>query len=362
VLFTVLCGSAGSGKGSAKDVVRDLVVELFPNFMLSDSIQSREDIAAKLASPECPIVWKNIKTGQLEEYRPFFLLINEFAGFFSVDCRKMIEMLVDLYDCKDFSVGFKKDRAAGLGGFVHHPFVPMLGCVQPKWFMSNMKVDLFDQGLGRRMIIVNREKEKLNHDPKFPEDSTPGWCRVLAHLKRISGVDVQGQVKLNPEAQEWWKDYYYDKDRRKKSNDPILVVFQETEHMMLLRVALILTFCEYDFKYIVTPEHLQMARVLLDGLKEGVMTLTGGIGTNPMAGVIQLMEQYVKMNQGMVREVLLRKNFMKQCPRFEDFDKGLAEMQKVGSIVAATIPGLAGNEQLWIFTPDRWKEFQKGKK
>src|SRR5271169_4829762 len=48
VLFTVLVGKAGSGKNSSTDVVKDLMREYFQEHILSDTIQSREDIVAQM--------------------------------------------------------------------------------------------------------------------------------------------------------------------------------------------------------------------------------------------------------------------------------------------------------------------------
>lgn len=358
VLFTVLVGTAGSGKSSAKDVVKELMRDLFPDYTLSDSIQSREDIINQMATPEGLRAWKNIAANKIEEYRPFFLLVNELSAFLSVDHKKMIAFLIDAFDAKEISAGFKKDRVIGGSNMVRHPHLPMLACVQPKWFMSDMKMDIFERGLGRRMCIVFRDKAKLNHDPKVPIDSHEGWARVIKHIKHLYQDSVQGEIPLDQEAKKWFEAYYYDQDRRKKSDDPIISEFQETEHMVLLRVALILSFCDYDFKMTIQVQHLEIAKALLDGLKPDIIRLTGGIGTNPMAGVIQQMLLYIQVNGGKVKEKKLRLNFWKQCPRGTiDYEDGLATMQKQGLVHGCERPGLIeGMPVLWIYTAEQWKK------
>jgi hypothetical protein len=362
VLFTVLVGTAGSGKSSAKDVVRDLMTDFFPDYMLSASFQSPGDFLEQLGMPEALRCFEErAKPGSIKEYRPAFLLINELASFLSIDHQRMIATLIDIFDAKAVSTGFKKSRREGMNQTMQNPHIPMIACVQPKWFMSNMKMDLFETGLGRRMCIVFRDKGKLNHDPQFPEDSQPHWNRVLLHLKRLYDDKTQGECKLTAESQEWWKDYYYDKERRKKSEDPLISEFQETEHMVLLRVALILSFCEYEFKYLITSQHLQLARILLDNLKPDIIRLTGGIGSNPMAGVIQQMLDFVRINNGMVREIRVKQSFWKICPRGTmDYDMGLKQLVETKMLVMADI----GTDMpvRWCFTPEGWEKYNNPKK
>jgi hypothetical protein len=282
------------------------------------------------------------------------------AGFFSVDCAKMIAMLVEMFGGKHFSTGFKKDRKEKLNQVVHNPCMSMLGCVQPDWFMTNMKLDLFQRGLGRRMIIVYRDKEKLNPYPSYPIDSEEGWKRVVAHVMRLHKDETQGRVILTKEADEWWFKYYMAKDKN-RSDDPIIFQFQETRHIILLKLAVILSFCEYDFKYEIRPEHLAIAEQLLISLEPDIRRLTGGIGTNPMASVIQLMLEYIKSNNGMVRERKLYSVFWKDCPKGDmDYASGLLALENQKLIVKALIPNADKSAELmWIFTPDKWWEYSK---
>jgi hypothetical protein len=359
-LYIVLCGIAGSGKDSARKVVVNIMERLFPEYMLSASIQSREDIANLMASPECCRIYKCLKSGQMLEYRPFYLIISEMAGFFSVDCRKMIEMLVEMFDSDYFSTGFKKDRALGLKQGVRNPAMSMLGCVQPDWFMSNMKIDLFQRGLGRRMIIVYRDKEKLNPKPSYPSDSQEGWNRVVEHVKRLHKDEIQGQVFLTKEADEWWMDYYMKKDKN-RSDDPIIFQFQETRHVILLKLASILSFVHYDFNYKITPIELQVSLALLDSLEPDIRRLTGGIGQNPMAGVQTLMLDLIRL-KGMIRYIEVYRTFHKQCPQGEkDFEAALQSLKKQGEIIWFEMPGSAGFPQKWIWTEAGWNKYVEGK-
>jgi len=282
------------------------------------------------------------------------------AGFFSVDCRKMIEMLVEMFDSDYFSTGFKKDRAAGLKQGVRNPCMSMLGCVQPDWFMSNMKIDLFQRGLGRRMIIVYRDKEKLNPFPSYPDDSEAGWNRVITHAKHLHDEKTQGRVILTKEANDWWLDYYMTKDKN-RSDDPIIFQFQETRHVILLKLAAILSFVHYEFNYTITPTELQVALALLDSLEPDIRRLTGGIGTNPMAGVQTLMLEQIRL-KGMIRWVEVYRTFYKQCPRGEpDFNEAINSLQTQGEIVQMEFPGSAGTPIKWLFTEPGWTKYIEGK-
>jgi hypothetical protein len=206
-IYVGLVGDAGSGKSTAKGVVKTIMVQEFPHLMISESIQSREDIAEKMGRTDCCTTWKNEK-GEIQEYRPYFLIVNELANFLSVDTRKMVDFLVDMYDENYFSTGFKSTTSQKF----KNPYVSMLACVQPTWIMSNLKLDLFSGGLGRRLILVYEEKTGLIAEPFIPPGGEAAIQKVLTHLHRAE--KLQGEFKMPDPARKWWKKWYEDPTRK----------------------------------------------------------------------------------------------------------------------------------------------------
>ena len=178
-LYVILVGDAGSGKNTAKSIaVKKLIIDNFPDVPISASVTSREDICKFMGSEECLRTFRD-NDGNITEYRPFFFAVNELANLLSVDFRKMVDFLVDLYDSEYFSTSFKHDSVKDK---IPNPCATMLSCAVPDWFMRSLKMDLFTGGFGRRLSIVYENRTILKAHPSIPVDGDKLWDRILNHM------------------------------------------------------------------------------------------------------------------------------------------------------------------------------------
>jgi hypothetical protein len=308
-LFVTLVGEAGSGKNTGLSVNKKIMVKHFPDYLMSASIQSREDIAWQMGEETAtnPKVWKT-PNGSLQSFRPFYILNNELASFLSVDKIRMVEFLTEVFDGEDFSTGFKKDRQLDptRRQWFSDPHVSLLAGAVPSFFMDTLKMDLFSRGLGRRMIIVNASRTKCIPNPRFPLGAETALARAIEHLKKAE--KYSGEIRLNPEASEWW-DAWYKQHRDNRPGDPILSQFWVTEPMQVLKVALDLNMCEFPFKDKMEIAHLQAAEALLQKLKPDIIRLTSGIGRNELAGVGAQLLDFIERTGGMQTENNVLKYF-----------------------------------------------------
>jgi hypothetical protein len=183
------------------------------------------------------------------------------------------------------------------------------------------------------MFIVYRDKSRLNDDPKFPLGSQPLWDQCIVHFKRLYEEKTAGEVQFNSAALAEWKLWYNDKSRLEKTGNPILDTFQDTEHIPVLKMCLILAFADYDFDYTIKPEHLKLAIHFLSKLKPDIERLTEGIGNNPMAGVASQMEQYIIVAGGIMPERRLYANFYRASPHGEkDYDEAVRYLSTTGHV------------------------------
>lgn len=315
-LYCGLIGDAGSGKSSAKGEVKKVIVEHFPEFMFSASVQSREDIIVKMGSPECEISYKDPKRGdgQLSTYRPFFILANEFEHFISVEAKNMVAFLTDIFDENHFSTGFKNAKS---DVFIN-PMVSILACGVPEWLMTELKMNLFKGGLGRRLVLVCDGANESYPDPIPPADSEQVFLdRVLPHLK--AARDLVGCFERSQEAKEWWHKWYK-LHKQNKPDDPILLQFHSTKHVMVLKVAMLLALNERPFRLVLERVHLETALAFFDDLVPAIQRLTSGIGRNELAGIgTQIMEWMTNM-EGVAKWIDLRRTFRRylQSREFND--------------------------------------------
>lgn len=354
-LYICLVGDAGSGKNTAIGVNKRLMVNEFSDYLLSSNVQSREDIAWQMADESCIKIWKD-ETGMLRDYRPFYVLNNEFEGFLSQDQNRMIGFLVDVYDEEFFSTGFKKDRieTPKKPQFFRNPHLSMLVGGVPSWFMSSLKMDLFSKGLGRRLIVVMSTRTKIVPDPRRVEGALTAFERVKKHLKLAA--DFHGEIRRTPDAMKWWNEWYI-KQKKNPPTDPILLQFHATEPMQVLKVALNLHMTEYPFKLDMPVEPLQMAVHLIDALKPNILQLTSGIGRNELAGVGQEMMNFITRMGGMISESTLRKQFYRylRTPEFLDVEENFI---KAGDLVV--LMDTSGGK--FYFDKDGYNRFQEKQK
>ena len=315
-LFINIVGEAGSGKNTALTVNKKIMRIHFPEWLLSASIQSREDIAYQMSGDECIRTYKD-NQGKIIDYRPFYILNNEFASFLSQDLRKMIEFLVEVYDGDDFSTGFKTDRKENpkRQQWFSRPHVSVLAGAVPTWFMNSLRMDLFTGGLGRRMIIVYETRTKICPFPRKPPGADLAMGRVIEHLKKAEAFT--GELRLNEKAQLWWRDWYK-KEREDAPQDPIIGQFHQTKPMQVLKIATLLKMSEVVNNEPLDDAHLAAANALFNNLMEPIKRLTSGIGRNELAGIGAQILDFISRMGGMVSEIKLKVMFRRylQDPEF----------------------------------------------
>lgn len=351
-LYTCLVGTPGSGKSTAKSQVKEIMVNYFSQYFLSDSIQSREDIAQKMGTPECVHTWKDElgkfghQPGKIIEYRPFFIIANELSNFVSVDKGNMVNFLVDIFDENHFSTGFKTTQSQRFT----NPHVSMLACTVPEWIMSNLRIDLFVGGLGRRLVIVHDKKKKLVANPKKPEGADEALTRATKFLNEAYSPVVHGEMEYSKDGYDWWEHWYYDESRFSKE-DPILVQFHDTKHVILKKVAMLVALSENLQSKVITALHFQKALDMLNGLEPEIVRLTGGVGRNELASTGVMLLDHIRRLGGAVPEKVLLKSYHRYL-RDPEFQELMNHYVATGQMMVAA----NGDGQRCWFLPERYQQ------
>ena len=310
-LYVTMVGTAGSGKSTAQDMMREIIVDHFPNLLFSDDFQSAQDILKKMSDDENVLTWKDElgllgDPGVIQSYRPFYALVDELSNFMSVDMKAMTGLLVGIYQRASFGTGFKND--VNKKQRFRNPYFSMLACTVPDWMMNNMRMDLFTGGLGRRMIIVHAQKKKQEPNPFRVPDHAMLHKRIVDHLKAVAGEGFYGCLTRTKEADAWWTKWYCD-PKRFNREDPILIQFHETKQIPVLKVATLLALCDQPFKFEIDVHHLQGAVLMLDNLEPDVLKLTQGIGRNELAGIGAQIVDFLNRSGGAASESHTKKFF-----------------------------------------------------
>lgn len=359
-IYVILVAEAAGGKSTARNFAKKMVRLVEPDFTISASFQSHQDIIDVMGNM-MPLTWEDStgegegsEVGKIYEYRPFLISANEFKSLLSTDAKGMIELLVDIYDENEFSTGFKtykKNNPERKQSF-ENPYLIMLACGVPKWFMSELKMDLFDGGLGRRLLIIFAEKSRLVDTPVRPAGADEALKRMHEFLLQLK--THKGEIKRTPEAMKFWKEWYYDPER-KKTDDPILKQFLDNKHVPLLKLSTLLALSENPVAREITKDHLVRGIALLSKLEKGVSRLTRGVGRNELSGIGTRILEFITKCDGVCSRIQLLKVFNREMrsPEFtEQMNHYLMSEQLLSKIDAKT-----GKEFYCI--PELWEEYQR---
>lgn len=353
-IYVCMVGTPGSGKSTAMEQAEDIFIKHFADYFVSESIQSREDILKKMTNPGCIRTLKK-NASEFYEWAPFYCIVDEMENFLGVDDKKMIATLVGIFSRSSFGTGFKND--ANPNQRIKHPYFSMLACTVPEWLMNNLRQSLFSGGLGRRLILVHCTKDKEIPNPMKPVGYDDAMKRVVTHLKIVE--QHHGCLVKTPDAIKWWKDWYTN-PKRKNIEDPILSQFDETEHIMGLKVATLLALAEKPNALTIETEHLEFAFHLLGKLKIGIARLTSGIGRNELAGVGAQVIDHIQRMGGMVPEIQLKK-FFNRYLNMPEFKEVLQHFSETGELTVAKAV-INGVEKFIYFTPERFASYLEEQK
>jgi len=355
-LYILLVGDAGSGKNTARNIAaRKLVIDNFPDIPVSASVTTREDVCKFMGSEDGLRTFHN-PDGSIQEYHPFFFSVDELSNLLSVDFRKTVDFLVDLYDSEFFSTSFKHDTTKDKIPF---PCATMLACTIPDWFMRSMKMDLFTGGLGRRLTIVYENKSILIAEPTVPPGGHEAWKRVVEHLQ--TARELIGEMKLSPSCVKWWNKWY-ENDKRLETDDPILRQIYSTKHVILQKVAMLTALDERPFRMVLEPDDFVKALAMLDLLEPPLRKLSAGVGRNELAAIsVQFMDTLACMH-GVAAESKLRNMFFRDCKvQGNEFNLMVKHLMDTDQIMVMT-DARNGKPQNYVFLPDAYERYQKEKK
>lgn len=298
-IYVTLVGVQGGRKSFAKDVARDLALEVCKTLPLSASVDTRENICKQMSSPEFERCYKN-GSDELISYRPYFFVINELKNFISVDPARLIDFWVDIYD----RVGKVYDvRTKNKGSdFIENPYIVILACATTEYIVDQLRERIMSGGLSRRMIFVNHYHEtKRIAQPRVPPGGHAAWQRVKQHLERIQ--EFKGQMFWSPDAQAAYNHWY---NNLKFPSDPLLAGFYRSKHVQVIKVAMALAASEHEPKHEMTVDQFNFALELVTATEDGMVKLFASAGRNILAGPTQGVLDLLEAHGGLLPEKQLR--------------------------------------------------------
>lgn len=346
-----LVGVQGNGKSFAKDGMRNILTSEFPHIPLSPSVDTIPALTKRMGQPEARRTYKN-GTGELIEYTPITLVINELKNYISRDPTGTVDFIVDCSDREDkYDV---KTKNKGEDDIIA-PYLVMLGCATTEYIVDQLRDKVLSGGLSRRVIFVNVIKERVpKKKNEIPQGGQAALDRAIAHLHSLELIT--GEFKWASEA-DW--DYAATwKVNQRIPQDPLMAGFARTMFTQALKIAMLLALAEYKVELLLTKQHFGKALLFLQEILPNMERLFLGAGRNtlsvPMQNIIDLLENH----GGMLPEKEVRRIAGRDLQPFE-LASVLEHLRTTDQIVMGKIKDKNGVERLMLLTKRKAEEVKE---
>ena len=219
---------------------------------------TQEALCRAMSTKGIKSMYANEEEEEAEENRisrPLLLYSSELGVFLSrtAQMNGLVDLLIDFYDCPDDWEYLTKTQGAD---FVHNVYTAMLSATTPDWISANITGSVFNQGLVGRTIFVHSDKAQTRvAHPQFNEYEQFLENRLLELLE--SKLLLQGEMQLNPEAYEYYEQWYNLRDDP-GDNQSMQSGFFGREHDHVLKLAMTISLSRSN-DLVITVEDIQTA-------------------------------------------------------------------------------------------------------
>lgn len=213
--------------------------------------------------------------GELRAMSAISFSASELGNFLDPRDKKLVDLLIKLYDCEDIK---KETKHVGADN-VENPWMNLIACTTPSWVSDNFTNSMLGGGLFSRTLFVYADKRRQNiayPSRQVREDMSLLKASLIHDLKEMS--TLTGKFTLTQAAYAWgeeWYDLHCEKQTKLSSDSYGGYFSRKQSHIH--KVAMILSVSQSD-SLIIDIEHLQIAETMVTDLEVDMMKVFDGIG------------------------------------------------------------------------------------
>jgi len=168
-------------------------------------------------------------------------LLEELSSLFRKYSDATVDYLLVAWDCGTYRYATKNQGVDN----VRHTCLSLLAGTTPGFMRDTYNDKLIDEGFSARALFVYEEENRF-HIYKFPDmcsSQIESKARILARLKELS--NLFGQVRLSPEADEYFETYFVKILPHKRANkNPKLQPYYSKKNMHANKLAMAIHFAD----------------------------------------------------------------------------------------------------------------------
>lgn len=325
-IYVLLVGDSGATRKSTPLKIASFLLRSVGNTKLIEGRASIQGVLKELGGV------KRIDKNPPVEGAGGLLYSEEFAAFLVKD-PATTGILTDIYDYKDeHSIILKAEETVTLKNVC----VSMLSATNGA-FLQDMftKTDLYGGLVGRTFFVIE-EKARLKDLGLTDNTTEDDWIPLVLHLRKLS--KLSGNVVLTGPAYDFYNDWYKSTDF---TNHESKTGYEHRAHTHVLKLALILSACQCDFKLVVSRPEIEKAIHIVSDMRKNYHKLVATVGMS-QNNVNQATKDIVKClfnepNRPLSKEEILRSLF--GSIDAETFDKAMITLEQANLIkVGGTSP------------------------
>ena len=263
---------------------------------------------------------------------PLTLVSSEFGNLVDPNDRKLLNVLIDLWDGKSGKIK-KRTKNAGQNE-IENPWINLIACTTPTWIAENVQEHMLGGGFISRCIFVFADKKRKfvpYLDEAIPADIKKTREKLVEDLGRISLL--AGEYRLSDDARRWGRCWY-----EQHSSAPHTHLEGERFGGYLARkqthihkLAMVLAAAARD-ELIITAEDLFTAHSMVTDLEEEMGKVFSHVGKSDVAMYAQRLVTFVAGRRSVPYTEAFR-HVKTHFPKLREFEEVLDGCVKAGEIV-----------------------------
>lgn len=320
-LYVVLVSPAGIGKGTAMNIVRDLLSYIPTIKVKSDSI-TKEKIFGTLEQISKPAPIPG--TTKVLIHSSLTIFADEMSVFVKRGDQDFIGALNMMYNTMSVFRYSTKNMGENV---IINPYVNILCGTTPDWIAKNMQEDLLEGGFSARTIFVFSETNKqVNPRLYVSEAGREGFKRIITRLERIG--QLIGQFKMTEEGRAYYEKWYVEYYTCPPSN-PKMQGFITRKKVHLLKLAMIFSLAYRD-DLLLRPEDFAYALNLLQMTEPTIEKALSYTGRNELNMHMRNVLSQINQAKSLSLEDLIATNY--SAINFQEIEEILKALEAMGKI------------------------------
>ena len=238
----------------------------------------------------------------------------------------MIPLLTDLYDCPD---EWKAETIGRGDDILYNVCLTLFAASTPASMQKILPEDAFAGGFMSRILIIPMPPQWDKEEPDPPPPPIEVRHRVIQALSTLH--NVQGEMKWDDEAKEFFFTFYHRKNIGKKKISGPVKAARERKQDHLLRIAILLQLSYTYDELILRKGSIEQALRILNVIEKDSEPIIEYISTPPSMRPAQAILENLRIYKKLTEKQLIRK-CLREMRTPKDFEQHMAFLLRGGLI------------------------------